>query len=143
GFSSTLLFLNESRAPFDVKEVRQAISYAINTQELVDVILLGRGTVASPGFVSPNDKLYNPETPAHEYNPEKAKELLDQVGFVDVDGDGFRENEKGEPVALEILVSSSKSTTIRAAEIIGEYLGEIGLNAKSTVLESGMLDTLV
>ena len=143
GFSSTLLFLNESRAPFDVKEVRQAISYAINTQELVDVILLGRGTVASPGFVNPNDKLYNPETPAHEYNPEKAKELLDQVGFVDVDGDGFRENEEGEPVALEILVSSSKSTTIRAAELIGEYLGEIGLNAKSTVLESGMLDTLV
>lgn len=142
-YSSNLLFMNESRAPFNVKEFRQAVDKAINTQELVDVVLLGRGTVASPGFVSPTYHLYNPAVPAHEYNPDKAKELLDQAGFQDVNGDGIREGQDGQPMDLEILVSSSNSLTIRSAEIISEYLKDVGVNAKTSVMESGMVDTLV
>lgn len=116
---------------------------SILTQELVDVVLLGRGTVASSGFVSPTYHLHNPAVPAHEYNPDKAKELLDQAGFQDVNGDGLREGQDGQPMNLEILVSSSSSLTIRTAEIISEYLKDVGVSAKTSVMESGMVDTLV
>ena len=143
GFNSALLFLNESRAPFNVKEFRQAVDKAINTQEMVDVLLLGRGTVASPGFVSSNYKLYNPDTPKHTYDPDAANALLDQAGFADVNGDGFREDQNGQPMQLELLVYSSNSVKIRAAELVGEYLGKVGINVLQSVMESGMVDERV
>ena len=143
GYASKLLFLNESRAPFNDKEFRQALSKSLDIQTIMDTVLLGQGTVASPGFVSPNDKLYNPETPAHVYDAEGAEAQLEAAGYLDQDGDGFREDLEGNPMQLDLLVYSSNSVSIRACEMIVEYMGEVGINVNLRVLESGLLDSLV
>ena len=64
-------------------KVRQALSLAINRQELVDNIASGNGTVAS-GWLAPSTPGYDKSAPAFEYNPEKAKSLLAEAGVTNL-----------------------------------------------------------
>ena len=61
------------------KRVRQALSLAINRQELIDTLLSGNATIAS-GWLAPQTPGYDKSAPAFEYNPEKAKALLKEAG---------------------------------------------------------------
>ena len=59
--------------------VRQALSLAINRQELIDSIAGGLGEVPS-GWLAPATPGYDKDAPAFEYNPDKAKQLLSEAG---------------------------------------------------------------
>lgn len=59
--------------------VRQALSLAINRQELIDSIAGGAG-IACSGWLEPQTPGYDKDAPAFEYNPEKAKALLAEAG---------------------------------------------------------------
>ncbi|MFB3763875.1 MAG: ABC transporter substrate-binding protein [Methanotrichaceae archaeon] len=65
--------------PFNIKEVRQAIGYAINKQQIVDTIFKGQG-VPAYGPINPKSWAYNPDI-AFSYNTEKARQILAQAGF--------------------------------------------------------------
>ena len=77
------------------KKLRQAITYGINRQAMVDGILKGHGTVLNQHMPdaswAANDKLKD----AYPYEPEKAKEILAEAGYKDIDGDGFVEDPEG------------------------------------------------
>ena len=67
--------------PFDDVNVRQALKYAINRQELVDKILFGYGSPGNDNPISPSMKYaINPE-PVYTYDPDKAKSLLKKAGL--------------------------------------------------------------
>jgi ABC-type transport system substrate-binding protein len=68
--------------PFDKLEVRQAIAHAINRQALVDAFYTKQDTLAT-GFQPPAILGSNPNLPAIEYDPDKAKELLAAAGLAD------------------------------------------------------------
>lgn len=86
------VFLNQNSGTnktMSDREIRQALNYGTNKQEIVDRILLGQGkTVDSP--ILPG--IYGFENPSnvYEFNPEKAKQILDEVGFLEKE-DGTRE----------------------------------------------------
>ncbi|WP_238140894.1 ABC transporter substrate-binding protein, partial [Streptococcus suis] len=66
----------------------------------------------------------------YSYDPEKAKKLLDEVGYKDVDGDGMREDADGK--SLTISVAAQKSTETQET-MVQQYLTwwkEIGLNVE-------------
>jgi len=67
------LGLTVTRPPFDKKEVRQAINYAINKQDIVEAFFEGRANVAK-NPMPPSISGYNDDIVGYEYNPEKAKE---------------------------------------------------------------------
>lgn len=71
--------INVTRPPLDNKLVRQAISLAINRQEIIDTIT-GAGEVPAYSLVPPGIPGYTPATTA-EYNPSRARELLAQAGY--------------------------------------------------------------
>jgi len=68
--------------PFDNLKVRQAVAMAINRKALVDTFYTKRDTLAT-GFQPPAIMGSNPNLPAFEYNPDKAKALLAEAGFPD------------------------------------------------------------
>jgi len=68
--------------PFDKLEVRQAIAHAINRQALIDAFYTDADVLAK-GFQPPAIMGSNPNLPAIEYDPDKAKELLAQAGLPD------------------------------------------------------------
>jgi peptide/nickel transport system substrate-binding protein len=101
-------------------KVRQALAYAIDREALVRQILKGTGTVAG-GVLSPLNWAYEGNIEHWPYNPERAKQLLDEAGFPDPDGEG----------ALPRFRLSFKTTNIdlrrRIAEVIKEQLQRIGI----------------
>lgn len=76
------LNLSEDMGMTDVR-VRQALSLAINRQELIDSIAGGAGTACS-GWLAPATPGHDADAPVFEYDPEKAKQLLQEAGVSDL-----------------------------------------------------------
>ena len=110
------------------KEVRQAIAYAVDRQGIIDGILYGRGSVINAPIAT-QFWAYDGENPnQYPYDPEKAKELLDSAGYVDTNGDGFREDPNGEEWVLTLNYPTGNQLRERSAPIIEEMLEEVGIN---------------
>ena len=126
-FFNYVFYANGSRPPFDDADVRRAIAMAINTEELVDVVLLGQGVQLPLSWYHP-DLPWAIEIP-HEFDPAAARTLLDERGMVDADGDGVREYE-GEPMSYEVLCDTNNTVEVRATELIIGWLGDVGIEAR-------------
>ncbi|MEM7060323.1 MAG: ABC transporter substrate-binding protein [Pseudomonadota bacterium] len=74
-----------NQAPFDNKDVRLAVKYAVKRQEMLDKVLQGYGVVGNDIPLSPNQKYYNKDIPQREYDPDKAKFHLKQAGMDSID----------------------------------------------------------
>jgi len=80
--SVEIMFLAmQPKPPFDKKEVRQAVSYAIDRDKIINTLLEGQATRLD-GPVGPGQYAYDPNLKLkYEYNPEKARKLLAQAGY--------------------------------------------------------------
>ena len=140
-FTTTLLSYDMERTPFNSLAVRQAMSLAINRQDLIDTVYLGSATMGNNGWIHPESTFYNADVQT-VYDVDAAKALLDEAGIVDSDDDGIRELD-GEPLSFELLTPSNNSLRIRIAELVREMLLEIGIDAQVVVLESTALTDAV
>lgn len=116
------------------KQLRQAMLYAINREEWVTAFFSGLGkplnrpVPTAHWIAAPNEDMPNQYT----YDPEKAKALLDEAGYVDTNGDGFREDPKGEEFVVKFSHYDTGNPTFEArAKAITQYWEEVGL--KSTL----------
>ncbi len=136
-FFNYVYYMNGSRPPFDQVEVRQAIAKAIDSQSLVDIVFLGEGVELPLSWYHP-DLPWAINTP-QDYDPDGARELLEDAGLVDSDDDGVREFE-GEPMSYEILCDVNNPVEIRSTELIAGWLGDVGIEAAQNCLD---IDTVV
>jgi len=72
-------------APFDDVNVRLALKYGIDRQELVDKILFGHGTVGNDHPIGPSYRFHDPEIAQNSYDPDKAKFHLREAGLDSLD----------------------------------------------------------
>jgi peptide/nickel transport system substrate-binding protein len=79
-FREDLLFINSQRPPFDNVLVRQALSFAIDYQGIVDFVLLGKAKQMR-GFIPEGFAGYDEAAPQFHYDPKKAQALLAQAGL--------------------------------------------------------------
>jgi len=75
---------------FEDTRMRQAIAMCMDRQSVVDELLYGRSVVIN-SYIPEDHPLYNPDVKVWPYDPEAAKALLEEMGWVDTDGDGIRE----------------------------------------------------
>jgi peptide/nickel transport system substrate-binding protein len=132
--------LNNQKWPHSVKEFRYACAYAVDKQDLVDTLLLGYGIPGPVAIEAPFWGLwYNPDVPqTYTFDLTKAAEILDDLGWVDTDGDGIREgtgDHAGEPLAFDIGPPIYDPVRVRAAELIAENLAQIGVDATVQYME--------
>ncbi|MCI5725478.1 MULTISPECIES: glutathione ABC transporter substrate-binding protein [Fusobacterium] len=121
GVSMTYIGFNLKKAPFDNPKVREAISYAINQQPIIETAFVG-GAVAADSIIGPRLFAYYP-VEKYEYNPEKAKELLKEAGYEN----GFK---------TKIWINDNN---IRRdiAVIVQDQLKQIGIDMAVETLEWG------
>lgn len=113
------LGLTNTREPFDDPLVRRAMNHAIDRQALVDAFFEGRGEVAK-NPMPPVISGYNDDIEGYEYDPERAKELLEEAGL----GDGFEMELWAMPVPRPYMPDGQK-----VAEAIQSNLAEVGITA--------------
>lgn len=81
----------DDRVPFGAcRDVRQAIAYGTDRQAMVDAVLHGKGQVQH-SYIPDGHPMYAAEIPTYEFDPERAKQILERAGWRDNDGDGTRE----------------------------------------------------
>jgi peptide/nickel transport system substrate-binding protein len=132
GNSYTYLGFNLKHQPFDDKRVRLAINYAINKQEIIDGVYLGLGiNIASP--YKPGTRWNNPSLHPYPYDPEKARALLKEAGFMDSNGDGILER-NGKPFSFEIVTNQNKERE-KSAVLIQRRLKEVGIDVQIRAIE--------
>lgn len=110
--------------------VREAISRAIDRETIIRYSLKGTATPAT-GVISPLLWAHNPDLPRFDYDPAYSKQLLDEAGHPDPDGDG---------PALRMSFSYKTSTNKLAneiAEVIREQLRQVGIGMEKRSYEWG------
>ncbi len=128
----TYLGYNLLDPKFKDKRVRQAISYAIDKEEIIKVVLLGLGVPAT-GPYKPGLWYYNPNVKKYPYDPAKALSLLKEAGW-QMNGDGVLEKD-GKPFEFTVITNEGNPLRERTAVIIQERLKKIGIRMNIRVIE--------
>jgi peptide/nickel transport system substrate-binding protein len=120
-------------------KIRQAIHYAIdkkkiNTQAMDGLATVGTGVISTAA----GDWHWDPPaTQMVEYNPAKAKQILEDAGYTDTDGDGIRESKDGQKLSWRFDVMSAYQNDITAGKMIAQWLKEVGIEAKLNIADEG------
>ena len=129
------LIFNYKKYPMSLVEFREAVSYAIDYQSLVDSVAGGYGVVPRKGLIPSAVPEYKPDLPTSEYNLTKAILILDSLSFLDSDGDGWRDMPDGSDLKVELLARSSDSDGVRIVEQMSYTLKKAGIDAEPLILE--------
>ena len=140
--SDAALFFNQStpdlvlRGLFQDLRFRQALSLAIDREEINQLVFDGQGQPRQATVVALSP-LFKPEYAAAyaEHDPDRANQLLDEIGLTQRDGDGFRLRPDGETLSLLLDSPGEKTATIDSIELVIEYWGDIGIKANANHTE--------
>ncbi|MFQ5455040.1 MAG: peptide-binding protein [Nitrospirota bacterium] len=133
GFAYTYLGYNLRDPKFSDKRVRQAITYAINKESVINGVLLGLGR-PSTGPFPPESWAYNPDVKDYGYDPEKAESLLKEAGWEDHNNDGIIEKD-GKAFKFTILTNQGNEERAKTAEIIQQNLEKVGIKVDIRIVE--------
>ena len=118
--------INHNRPQFAEKEVRQALMYAIDRDEIVDDLWLDMAVKATANLSPSLAFYYEPDVRLYDYDPDLAAEMLDAAGW-EVNGGGVREK-NGVELAFTCAVTSGDQARMPIAELLQEYFSKININ---------------
>lgn len=124
--------------------VRRALAHATDKQQL---IVAGTMGLARPGLtlVPPTmGTAFNTALQDYAYDPELARQLLEENGYKDSDGDGIREmpNDPSTPLRFRLYIPSDQDSGSREGELLAEMWQEVGVQLDIQVLEPDTVTTL-
>ncbi|PIM78241.1 oligopeptide ABC transporter substrate-binding protein [Fusobacterium pseudoperiodonticum] len=119
--------------------LRKAIAYAIDMDAVSKQFYHGLSTPAKSQLSPLFPSLHNPEINGFKQDVEKAKQLLDEAGFKDVDGDGIREGKDGKPVKYTLAMMSGGEIAEPLAQYYIQQWRAIGLDVE--LLDGRLLDS--
>ncbi|MBI4611936.1 MAG: ABC transporter substrate-binding protein [Candidatus Rokubacteria bacterium] len=118
-FSIRHLGFNTRVRPLDDRRVRQALIYAVDREALIQEVSLGRFAVAR-GILPPGTQGFNPALKGYPYDPQRARELLDQAGYP---------GGRGLP-AIPVWSSVKRDEIVQELEQIRKYWERVGIQAE-------------
>lgn len=133
--SSSYLYMGYNlRHPlFGDKRIRQAITAAINKDELIQGVLFGMGQKAH-GPIVPGRWAYNPAVRDIAYDPKHAAELLAESGWKEKNSDGILVR-NGTPFKFTILTNQGNQQRLMTAQIVQQRLRAVGIDVRIRIVE--------
>jgi peptide/nickel transport system substrate-binding protein len=148
GLDPNLLWFNltpdaRTRLPWlHDRRVRQAISYAVDRQAMVDTVYLG-AAVPIHGPVTPANRTWaSASVPQYPHDPARARQLLNDAGLADRDGDGQLEDPAGAPVRFTIATQKGHTVRERSVTVIQEHLRQVGIRVDVAAIDGTSLGQL-
>lgn len=138
------MILNNDKKPMDDLKFRQAFSMALDRKNIVDLATYGYAT-ENPHITGIGDFFgtwYNDEINKkydylNQYNPKAANKLLDEAGYKDQDGDGFRDLPDGTPIKINMMVVGGWTDWVQTVQMISDQLKDVGIKGKTRTVEWG------
>ncbi|RXJ67990.1 peptide ABC transporter substrate-binding protein [Halarcobacter ebronensis] len=131
-FSYDYLGFNLKNKKFQNPKIREALSFAIDRQEMVDILFFGHGKVCTGPFL-PGSFAFNEEIKPIKQNLKKAKELLKEAGY-----------DEKHPFSFEIATNAGNETRVNVAQIIQYQLSKIGVKVTIKIMEwQAFLNTII
>lgn len=132
-FGYTYMGYNLSDPKFRDLKVRQAINYAVDKDRIVDTIFFGLAEVTTGPFMK-ESWAYNRDIFPAPHDIAKAKKLLAEAGWKDLNNDGWVEKD-GRAFEFTVLVNQGNGERLRCAELIQDDLKDIGVRMKIRIVE--------
>jgi peptide/nickel transport system substrate-binding protein len=143
--NTAVLFLNTTKKPMDDPAFRRALAFAIDIPSIVNVAYAQLVKPASPtGLLPTLDKYVDQDVVAklgYTFDTEKAKQMLAEAGYKDVDGDGFVEAPDGSKIELEVTCPNGWTDWMAAIDIIAKSSQAAGINIKAATPDYGAWNT--
>ena len=124
---------NLDREVLQDENIRKALIYAINKEEIVNDVLLGVGGVPK-GVLMEEIPWANTDVDTYDYDVEKAKSLLAEAGYTDTDGDGFVDK-NGEKLSLRIISFTKRPGCQLIVQATQGYFANIGVDTSVEILD--------
>ncbi len=126
----------DGRAWLRSRELREAISHAVDRASFINAVYRGAGVQVS-GMITPgNHRWHAPAIAPRPYSLAMAGELLDRVGVRDRNGDGIREDITNRPAQFTLLVQQGHTVRRRAALVLQDALAKVGLRVEIASLDA-------
>ena len=121
-------------------QVRLAIARAIDKQQIIDLLLLGQGMPGLSIIPPALRRWFDFEIEDVAFDLQKAQLILETAGYRDTNGDGWREMPgSGRALDFRLFVSLDSATGSHEAEMLGNWLRQIGVKVTSQTLDPGAL----
>jgi peptide/nickel transport system substrate-binding protein len=130
--------LNNKHPFLSDKSVRQALLFALDREAFAEEIFLGQAQVATSNLSPALEKFYNPDVATYEFDPEKAKQLLDDAGWTE-GSDGIREKD-GVKAQFTMMVFQGDTQRRPEAETAQQWWSDIGVQCD---LEEGVTSDIL
>jgi peptide/nickel transport system substrate-binding protein len=131
--------INHRKEPFSSREFRQALAYAIDREELVQITQRGHAIAGSPGLLPPDSQWFNPDIEWYEYNTSKSLRLLEVLGYELQDGKMMK---GGKQLGVELITQTTYGFD-EVGQFIKDALEDIGIAVDLQVMEGKTLDAKV
>lgn len=126
---------------FTNPEFRRAITHALDRRSIIEIVMNGLGYPQYSSMSPSAGFFYNSDVIKRDYDPKKARAILEAVGFRDRDGDGILEDPQGNKVEFNLFTNAGNTQRIQIAGIIRKDLEQIGIRVHFTQLEFNNLVT--
>ncbi|MEW6681198.1 MAG: ABC transporter substrate-binding protein, partial [bacterium] len=146
-FGTTFITFNQSpiyQKPYKLlwfsnPSFRRAIAYLIDKETIINNVMMGLGFPQDSAMEEASGFFHNPNVKKYEYNPRRARKILDEIGFVDRNKDGIREDKMGNPIKFVLLTNAENTQRKDIGTIIAKDLRDIGLDVAFTPLDFNKL----
>jgi peptide/nickel transport system substrate-binding protein len=124
------------------KELRQALSYAADRNQLVQIALAGHGKPGG-GLLPPalGEFELTPD-PLMDANPDKANQLLDGLGYT-MGSDGVRQTSDGTKLEFRLIAIESTTVDVRAAQLFRDQVAKVGVKMDIQTMDENTLGSIV
>ncbi len=150
GFGTTFLTFNQNPGSNDAGEpfvdpiklhwfsnvnFRQAVAHTLDKAAMIDGIQHGLGYEQWSSVSPAAGDFHNPDVRRYPYDIDRANDLLDDLGWIDTDGDGIREDDVGNPISFTLVTNTGNAVRQAATEIIRNGMAEVGLDVTYEAIE--------
>ena len=124
-------------------KLRVALSYAIDTQAIVDRVFGGYGTAGSSA-IPPiyQDLHYDPGTSAYTFDPQKAESLMDAAGY-QKGPDGIRTMPNGKKLSFRLFGRSDSASSKQSVQFVAGWLQDVGIDVKTKIVSEDALTEII